>query len=94
MGLPRPATAGHGDALFAAERLIAQIATRDRQFLVKSMMVATGDDQPRDDDHGRAVDAAIRHGAHGDAMQFLHVVLRPDFGTQQRRHICTSRWFR
>ena len=25
----------------------------------------------------------VRHGANGDAVQFLHVVLRPDFGAQQ-----------
>ena len=36
-----------------------------------------------DDDDGGAVDVRIRHGEDGDAVQLLHIVLRPDFGAQQ-----------
>ena len=72
-----------GDAFFAAECFVAQITTGYRQFFVKAMMIAASDDQPRDDDHGRAVDQCVRHRTHGDAVQLLHVVLSPDFCTQQ-----------
>ena len=47
------------------------------------MMVASGDDEPRDDHHDGAIDERVRHGADGDAVQFLHIVLCPDFGAQQ-----------
>lgn len=46
-------------------------------------MIAASDDQPRDDDHGRPVDQGVWHRTHGDAMQLLHIVLRPDLGAQQ-----------
>src|SRR6218665_73874 len=35
-----------GDAFFAAEGLVAQVAARYRQFLVQPMVVAAGDEQP------------------------------------------------
>ena len=72
-----------GDAFFAPERLVSQVAAGNRQFLVQPMVVAARDDQPRDDDHGRAVDLRVRHRADGDTMQLLHVVLRPDLRAQQ-----------
>ena len=50
---------------------------------MQAVMLASCNDKSRDHDDREVIEIARSASSNVDAMQFLHVALRPDFGTHQ-----------
>ncbi|MGB7044218.1 MAG: hypothetical protein WBD65_04705 [Methylocella sp.] len=79
--LQPPVDLGH--ASFAAEDVVLQVAARDSEFFVKPVVLASCNDQPRNHGYRKVVEFRVRQAANVDAVQLLHVALRPDLRTHQ-----------